>query len=447
MAIKRNSAGIAIGTTGKVLIMDPGGSDVWLEKKSAATRTIPNPETAQNDIAIWGDDNLLPQQMIRDIENTGVLWAAIETKARIAVGKGPMLAKVANITKDGQEELEFVSNSEIADWMEMSNFFEDSFALGKDLNGLGSAFDQLLLNKGRDKILAFMRTDASECRFRKMNPSTRRSESVVMNADWAQYAYSNDNKEGHFADVPLLDPKFPLQDLLSRSSGFNFMMAVQYPLHGRKYYPPPLWYSARQWVKMAQGIPDIKEAMVRNQITLNYIVEIHPDFWKKYDPRYATAPDAEKLRIQEEFYGNVEEYLTGGKNAYKSLFSTMVTAADGTFHPGIKITSINDQMKEGKLLVDSAAANSEILFAMMMNPALIGADTPGGPYSGGAGSGSNIREAYLIQVMMLELERKLIGKRFMLAKHFNKWDKDLVLRFPNQILTTLNTGANSQATA
>ena len=110
----------------------------------------------------------------------------------------------------------------------------------------------------------------------------------------------------------------------------------------------------------------------------------------------------------------------------------------------IEIKPIDDTTKQGELLPDSAAANSEILFALMMNPALMGADTPGGPYSGGAGSGSNIREAALVQVMIQEFERQQISRILNIVKKVNGWPADIVWRFPGLVLTTLDTGKSTK---
>jgi hypothetical protein len=429
------------------MVVDHG----FFANKQKETITQPASDLEQSDIAIWGSNNLLPQEMWKDIENTGVLGAGIETKVRIAIGSGPLPAKIVDIDSNGQEILEFVNDQRIKDFMEMSNFKTDSYALCKDLLALGNAFDQVMLSADRKEILGFKRADASDCRFSKQSPKTKRSEQVIMSSDWSQYNTTTldaakDNE--HSAVLPLLDKQFPYYDLIQRKSGENFMLSYQYPLFGRKYYALPLWYAARVWVKMAQGIPDLKKAMINNQITLNYLVEIHPKFWETYSPAYSTANPEEKKKTQEEFYDKVEKYLVGGENSYKSLFTTSIIDVEGKIEPGIKITQVDGKgIPEGKMLVDSAAANSEILFAMMINPALIGADTPGGPYSGGAGSGSNIREEYLKQVMLMEVERIIIARRFDLVKRYNKWDPDLVLRFPNKVMTTLNTGANTAATA
>lgn len=443
MSIIKTRSGIAFGTKSNALFITPG-ADAYLNNKGGSLTSLQAPEDlAKGDIASWGSNNLLPYEMIADVENTGVLSGAIEMKARIAIGNGPKVCKVVNIDANGNEELEFVNDQMLEDWMELSNFHVDSYSLAKDLLSTGNPFDQLVLNKDRNFIAAFQRIDPSECRFSKMKNG--HSEFIYTSSDWAKYHNtSNVAEDIHMGKIPLLNKNFPHIDLMSRTKGLNFAMSYQYPLFGRKYYAQPLWWPAREWVKMAQGIPELKKSMVRNQMNINYIVEIHPLFWENYNPLFKSADEKKRIEIMEEFYDAVEESLVGGENAYKSLFSTTIPGLNGgESSPGIKITSIEDKLKEGKLLVDSAAANSEILFSLLMNPAIIGADTPGGPYSGGAGSGSNIRETFLTQVIIMEIERKLISRRFTVAKHFNKWDPAYTLRFPNKILTTLNSGANT----
>jgi len=112
-----------------------------------------------------------------------------------------------------------------------------------------------------------------------------------------------------------------------------------------------------------------------------------------------------------------------------------------TYVDGITITALDDKIKDGKLLPDSAAADSQILFALSMNPALIGLSIPGSGTPVSAGSGSNIREAFLVQLMMMVYDQHMMSSAFNLAKGFNGWNRDYVLRYPNQVLTTLNTGA------
>lgn len=439
---------VAFTASGIVFKNGPEGKKNF-ENPDRFAKTVPGTNEVMGKIAMWGSSNLLPQEMAADIEATGVLSAAIDAKARIALGKGPYPARIIGLNDDGYEQLKFEQDSEIQDWLEMNNAYEYGYKTLRDMFGYGNAFTQILLSQDRTKIWGFKREDPAECRFEKISEASQRIHNVYMSGDWSMYSSPGEGKDPRYATIPLLDRDYPLYDLMSRTSGHNYMLSLQYALNGRKYYAPSPWYAAKRWVKIAQGVPEMKEAMFKNQMTIKYLIDIHPEFWSVYDSRYDTANDDLKKSIVKDLYKKIDEYLVGGNNAYKSLVSTMVTdKATNEVVPGIKVTALDDKIKDGKLLPDSAAANIEILLPLMINSALFGVDMPGGAaYGGGAGSGSNIREGYLVQVMLVEFERRQISKIFDIAKRMNGWDKSLVLRYPNQILTTLNTGKNTQPTA
>ena len=213
--------------------------------------------------------------------------------------------------------------------------------------------------------------------------------------------------------------------------------------------------------------------MFNNQITLKYVISISDKYWESiYGTAWqdeSTYDQVQKKKLMEEKYDEIDMWLTGEENSYKTLSS-------GSYYdpltqkevPYITITVIDDKVKDGKHLPESAAANSEILFALMMNPALIGAGQPGGPYSNNAG-GSNIRESYLTQMMISEAERKDIANVLTLVKNYNGWAKRLensrtvvsgigslatkreftprlVFRCVSNFMTTLDTGKNTKNT-
>jgi hypothetical protein len=208
----------------------------------------------------------------------------------------------------------------------------------------------------------------------------------------------------------------------------------------------PTWYAAKKWVDIAKNVPSMKATMFKNNIRIKYLVTIFDSYWTRV---FGDEWSGYDLKTQEEkraeVYDAIDKYLVGNDNAYKSIFNS------GAFDPiskttvsDLKIETIQDSTVPGELLPDSAAANSEILFALMMNPALMGADTPGGPYSGGAGSGSNIREAALVQVMIQEFERQQLSRILNIVKKVNGWPADIVWRFPGLVLTTLDTGGSTK---
>jgi hypothetical protein len=148
-------------------------------------------------------------------------------------------------------------------------------------------------------------------------------------------------------------------------------------------------------------------------------------------------------------YDEIDEFLAGAENAYKSIFvDGKLDPVTQTRYSMIDIEPIEDNTKPGELLPDSAAANIEILFALMMNPALMGANSFGKGYGGGAGSGSDIREATMVQIMIQEFERQCISKKLNLVAHINGWKDripNLVWRFPGMVLTTLDKGKSTES--
>ena len=107
-----------------------------------------------------------------------------------------------------------------------------------------------------------------------------------------------------------------------------------------------------------------------------------------------------------------------------------------------KITPLSNKYNAGQEnLVTSSAANSEILFALMLNPNVMGSQMPGGVYAGNQG-GSNIREAFLVNIANAWIDRQNILDPIKLFIWL-RYKKRVELRFRNTILTTLDTGAGT----
>jgi hypothetical protein len=81
------------------------------------------------------------------------------------------------------------------------------------------------------------------------------------------------------------------------------------------------------------------------------------------------------------------------------------------------------------------------MFAMMLNPNVLGAGMPGGVYSGNQG-GSNIREAFLVNIANAWLDRQNLLDPLEAFLQYNGVT-GVQLRFRNTILTTLDTGAGT----
>jgi hypothetical protein len=109
------------------------------------------------------------------------------------------------------------------------------------------------------------------------------------------------------------------------------------------------------------------------------------------------------------------------------------------------IKPLENKLSSEQDLISSAAANSEILFALMLNPNVLGAGMPGGTYAGNQG-GSNIREAFLVNIANAWLDRQNLLDPLETYVRFNGAKEDVEWRFRNTILTTLDSGSGTTKT-
>lgn len=398
--------------------------------------------------AYWGTNNDLPIKMAKDIEEVGVLTAGLDGKARIAVGKGPAPFLLANVDTDGKEELEYVNDSEINDWFELNDTFNYSYLGSYDHFAYGWTPTQLLLSRDRKKINRIKRTDSVTARLEKRSKTSGLIENIYLNWDWE---CNNSFPSEYIKKIPVLEEGAEFFDIIERSSGYEFAIINRQLRNGKQYYPPPLWYSTKKWVDIAKAIPAMKMAMFNNQMTIKYVVTISQNYWTRIHKQWASFTTQQRQDIIDAKLDEIDKYLSGNENQYKSIFAnSYVDPVTKTETADIKIDVLDDKVKDGKLLPDGSAATSEILFALMINPALFGAGAPDGAYSKNPG-GSNIREEYMKQIMMLESERRMNARPLNVVKHYNGWakrletnGKRLVFRYPSGLLTTLDTGKSTK---
>lgn len=430
--------GIAYGRRSKAVMITEG---------SAAPDLNNSYINGSDDWVNWGGDNLEPTRYKDDIENCGVLSAAIETKARMAIGRGFLPFILKNVLPDGTEEVEFVKDPDILEWLDRNNDFMHGWQNIYNMIGYGWGATQLVLSKDGKQINRIKATDVYQARLKKMN-SSQQIETMFLFSDWAQ-AVTTDG----LVKIDVLNEGDEQEDLQAKagSGTREFVMLHRLLKNGILYYPKPLWMAAKAWVDLARSVPELKNKLNFNQISVKYVITISPEYWKKFHEGWDSYAPEEKERIMNEKYDEIDDYLVGEDNTGKSITAgAYVDPVTKTVIPDITINVIDDKISEGKMLPDSAAADKQIMFSMFLNPAIWGGNLLGDGASGGAGSGSDIREAAAVQLVLMHAERMLNLKVFNLVKYFNGWHEKyksqgmLVFRYQNSILTTLDTGGSAQ---
>ena len=226
----------------------------------------------------------------------------------------------------------------------------------------------------------------------------------------------------------------------------GFIMPVRDSWSNDDLYGMPIWWPAYVcgWVEIAHLIPHFLKKAYKNQITWKWHVQIPYSYWEKKYPSKDYSAKEREAAIQK-YMDSVEQNLCGPDNAEKPIFSHYaVNEMNGRIEEEWKIKPLENKYQGSDNLPVSAAANSEILFALMVNPNVLGAGMPGGTYAGNQG-GSNIREAFLVNIANAWIDRQNILDPIELYIKMNGMP-ECELRFRNTVLVTLDTGSGTKKT-
>jgi hypothetical protein len=388
----------------------------------------------------WGADNNFPQTVIDLISKSTVSPAALQFKIKSIYGKGIVPCKVT-MDASGKEVITLVEDKAVQLFFKENNIKKFLLEQITDYVWFGNVFPEIILNKRRNRILRIYSNEAAYCRWEKRSDSSGLIENCYVSAMWPS------PRKDEVIPVPVLDP-YDLVNSLNEGSAYKYVVPVSLPSPGRSYYQLVPWDGARSngWIEVANEIPRFKKSMFKNQMNIKYHVRIPYEYWEnKFKALGTKITEEEKQKIISEEIGKLNDFLKGNDNVGKAFVSHFGTdPVTKKEYAGWSIEPIDDKMKDGKWLPDSQAANSEILFAMQVDPSLMGAGLPGGAYGGGSGSGSDKRESFLIQTALLQTDRDAILEPLELIRDFNGWDPNIQFRFIDSILTTLDKGKGTE---
>jgi len=422
-----------------------------------APKKLASPKPADSDldknrvgdleIASWGPDNLWPTKADEIIGKVGVLNTGLRFTRNFTLGQGIFPCEVDGYDAKGNEILKAVSDKTLAVFANsrmVRRYMEKAL---RDYLKLGIGFVQLLLNADGDKIVGVNTINAKYCRLAVANAQGV-VEKCVVSGKWPDTP-SGDN----FTVIDVLDEYDPLADLQRRrfgnqTKGKSFIMCIRDSWSNNEYYSAPLWYASylAGWVDIAGMIPNFLKKAYANQITWKWHIQIPYSFWDRQFPKNNYADTKLRQAAINDYMDSIEDNLCGTDNADKPIFTFFeINPQNGKAEEQWIIKPLENKLSNEQNLITSAAANSEIMFAIMVNPNVMGAGMPGGTYAGNQG-GSNIREAYLVNVANAWLDRQGILDPIETVHRFNGGNESVEWRFRNTVLTTLDTGAGTTET-
>lgn len=406
------------------------------------SRTNENPRDTftfkEKTFVCWGPANNYPDEAVRTIGTTGVLSTAIGYKSRTSFGQGVVPMDIVGYDDNGNQQLKPCSDLKIQRYFRSYEFRQYITRAFRDIYKFGNCFPIFYFNEDGTKIVRLILRNARHCRISK-------------DKQWLCYYPDFDDSmpnEEKGRVYRMLDEDDPFYDLaLMREQGKLKGKPIAFPriqnyFSNNDFYGVPDWDAAWKsgWVDIAHRIPQFLAKSYANAMTLMWHIQIPDDYWNKKFPLNEYKSKEERKAAIEEAMDEIEDSLCGVENANKALFTEFSIEQYNKVPKEWKIERLKNEIDAKERLSTSAAANSEILFSMMINPSVLGAGMPGGAYAGNAGSGSDIRESFMVSVITTYIEKQQVLDPVMLMLNFNGHNEDLILQYKETILTTLNTG-------
>lgn len=400
--------------------------------------------SSSDELAVWGDENDFPQQIISVAEKSTEIPALLDWKARALQGKEVIaVQRFYYADKENPENSKWkykpVDDPEINDFLSDTTFKRYMREACQDLVWFSNVFPELIKSKAKDKIVYIGTQDASFCRWGKQKPNGV-IEKCYVNANWPEAKASDTDT----IKLDVIDPYDVdrVEKLKGNSSLDKVIYPVSYPSPGKIYYQLSNWngFVTSGWAKISRSIPESKQAIMTKMLTAKYIIRIPLNYWPATVKDWIKLTPEAQNKIKLEKLKSINDQLTGASNAGKSILNEFGKDFDGKDVPAWEIKEIENTSQGGEGLEDSREASEHLMRSLGLDPTLVG-DGPGKKMGGG--SGSDKRVAFNIYVALQQPYREVILEPVYFIAEYNGWmdrHKGLTFKIVEVELQTLDQG-------
>ncbi|MCR4827480.1 MAG: hypothetical protein K5882_11115 [Bacteroidales bacterium] len=443
MKILHNNKGIPLMAVGKKAILTTTGSP----KKAKPETPNWTFQFKDTEWVCWGSANRYPDDADETIGTVGVLSTGIDYRCRTCAGNGVAPVQITGIDEKGNDIVTPLNDMSVINYLRGYTFRKSMSELLRDIFKYGNGFQLLVFNKGGDRIVGTETLNARHCRLSKDKTK------LLFYPDFHR-GNPSDPKEVEIYDM--LNEQDPFLDLMWRrdTGKLKKPKAIAFPriknyFSNNDYYALPQWDAVLQagWIDVYKSVPEFIKNMYKNAMSIMWHIEIPANYWENEFPEdyYADHPELDRTADMDKRMQDIEENLCSPENANKAFINTYKPDEISGKENRLTITRLDSKLNADEKLAASAAANSEILFSLMINPAVFGAGMPGGSYAGNAGSGSDIREAFMTNIVLNWTERNAVLDPTELMLQFNGYD-NIDIKYKDLMLTTLNEGSSTKET-
>lgn len=391
----------------------------------------------------WGTHNDFPNKWLKAIESNGYLAQGLRLCAMGIIAGGLVYGKVQIDEESGKEKMVRVIDPEVEAFFKRCNINKFLRELSTEYWRFWNAFPELILTKDRKKIYSINCQESVFCRFSAQNETTGKIEKVYISANW----HLGDTEVAPYVtSVACLDPyNEPVQEMRNGKE-YKYILPVQGVDSGKVgyQYAPHHTLLNGKWLDLSNEIANYKLSLIRNQIAVKYIIYVHERYWYNKYSDWDSFDDDVKINKINELKKEVEDKLTGAKNAGKSIHIPLsFDEHTQKLEKLIEIEPIKDEIKEGSWIAESLESVSHILFSLGLD-SWVG-NTPGKS----SFSGSDKREAFNIFITNSKPDQDIMLEPLEVIRDYNGWDPEYKFWFKNYYLQTLDAVApaarNNQA--
>lgn len=396
----------------------------------------------------WGDSDKFPATISKAVRKNGSASSAMRVKERAHYGNGLTLFTTSK-SDAGKKVINYVSIDEEPNIEAFFKKIKYKFFLQetiKDLEWFNVAFPEFVLSVDRKSIASVRRLKTAWCRYAAPNAEGF-VDKIYISSKFGVASNTDVEDTTIVSEIPLLNPYLTREEIIDycvKNNIDRFTIPFGYPVSDESFYPEADWHSILNsgWLEVANSVPEYKLNIFKNQVSIKYIIEIDERYFEKiYYQEWEKYDLEKKLSIRKTLIEAITNELSGNTNSGKSISSIMFEDQKNQQISAVKITPIDDKFKDGSYLPEAEAANSEVLFAMGVDPSVIGAGIPGGKL--GAGSGSDKRVAFTIMQALKTPDRDVSLAPLEFVQDFNQWNPKIKFAYENTEITTLDKNPTS----
>ncbi|OUJ68665.1 hypothetical protein [Hymenobacter crusticola] len=415
-----------------------GSAPTAPSKVEGAPSTTPVEKGVSGEIALWGDANDFPQQVIKAINANTILPAVLEWKVRAVYGGGVVYGRVTGYDKDGNEQFKRERIPEVEAFFRRSNIPRYAFESLQNIIVFNNGFPEIITSRDRSLITSLSTPDTAFYRYSVPTLKSPVPQWGYISANWPEAKPG----DGYTTQVPVLDPYLDAVERLREDTrGYKFIYPLSIPSPGQALYQLAAWNSIRKsgWLDVAQAIPEFKAALFKNQLTIKYLIEADIRYWQWKYPDWDSKLEEQREAIIDEELTAFEDKMAGTQGTGKAILTvTIPDPQNGQPISVFKVTPIDDKIKSGLHIEDSQEASSHIYTALSVDPTLVGISPGKGM---GAGSGSDKRVAFNTFISTHRFHQDLVLEPLYLVRDYNGWPADLEFRFLNPLVQTLDASS------